>query len=139
MTSHKKKRPVRLQGRFHLKMDGKGRIAIPGRLREQLGVRANRPLILTNTDKCLDLFPWKEWEDQVEEIDGLEEHDPDLELYRAWYIGAAQEVHKELGFGFLEVVYQSAFEIEFNNKNIPYKTEFFLPIYYILMYQLEQI
>ena len=73
-------------------MDGKGRVAIPGRLREQLSTRANKPLILTNTDKCLDLFAWKEWEDQVEEIDGLEEHDPDLELYRAWYIGSAQEV-----------------------------------------------
>ena len=75
-----------------MKMDGKGRVAVPGRLRDQLGVRANKPLILTNTDKCLDLFPLKEWEGQVEEIDGLEEHDPDLELYRAWYIGAAQEV-----------------------------------------------
>jgi GxxExxY protein len=45
-------------------------------------------------------------------------------------IGAAQEVHKELGSGFLEVVYQDAFEIELTNKNIPYKREFALPIYY---------
>ncbi len=45
-------------------------------------------------------------------------------------IGAAQEVHKELGSGFLEVVYQDALEIEFNNNKIPYKREYALPIYY---------
>ena len=45
-------------------------------------------------------------------------------------IGSAQEVHKELGSGFLEVVYQDALQIEFNNNKIPYKREYALPIYY---------
>jgi len=45
-------------------------------------------------------------------------------------IGAAQEVHKELGSGFLEVVYQDALEIELNKNNVPYKREYALPIYY---------
>jgi len=38
-------------------------------------------------------------------------------------IGAAMEVHKILGCGFLEAVYHEAFEIELNEKSIPYLRE----------------
>ena len=40
------------------------------------------------------------------------------------------EVHKELGCGFLEPVYQEALEIEFKNQGIPYKREKELKIYF---------
>jgi GxxExxY protein len=45
-------------------------------------------------------------------------------------IGAAQEVHKELGAGFLEFVYQDAFEIELKMRNIPCKREYPLYVFY---------
>jgi GxxExxY protein len=45
-------------------------------------------------------------------------------------IGAAQEIHKELGSGFLEVVYQDALEIEFRKRSITYQRESPLSIYY---------
>ncbi|GAX61881.1 hypothetical protein SCALIN_C28_0083 [Candidatus Scalindua japonica] len=33
------------------------------------------------------------------------------------------EVHKELGYGFLEGVYQESLGIEFKNKGIPFKSQ----------------
>ncbi len=45
-------------------------------------------------------------------------------------IGAAMTVHKELGHGFLEAVYQDSLEIEFKKNNIPYEREKHIPIYY---------
>lgn len=45
-------------------------------------------------------------------------------------IGAAIEVHKELGAGFLESVYQEAFELELQKQIIPYEREKLLNIFY---------
>jgi len=57
---------------------------------------------------------------------GLAERDP--RTYAI--IGAAIEVHKQLGQGFLEPVYQEAPAIEFGRRNIPFRREVRLPIHY---------
>lgn len=45
-------------------------------------------------------------------------------------IKCAIEVHKNLGNGFQEVIYQRALAIEFAIQNVPYEREFEMPLYY---------
>jgi GxxExxY protein len=45
-------------------------------------------------------------------------------------IGAAMEVHKDLGSGFLEAVYHEALAVEFLDRGIPFEQEKSIPIYY---------
>ena len=45
-------------------------------------------------------------------------------------IGAAMEVHRILGLGFLEPVYQAALEVEFDRMTVPFRREVDLPVYY---------
>ena len=45
-------------------------------------------------------------------------------------IGAAMEVHKQIGCGFLEPVYQEALAVELTLQNIPFRREVRLPLHY---------
>ncbi len=45
-------------------------------------------------------------------------------------VGAAMEVHRTLGCGFLEAVYQEALDIEFGNREIPHFAQKELPLIY---------
>ena len=45
-------------------------------------------------------------------------------------IGAAMEVHRNLGCGFSEPVYQEAMAVELTNRQVPFHREIKLPVFY---------
>ena len=45
-------------------------------------------------------------------------------------VGACMKVHRTLGAGFLEAVYQIALEKEFTSQNIPFSSQVKLPVFY---------
>ncbi len=45
-------------------------------------------------------------------------------------IGCAMEVHRALGTGFQEVIYQRALQYEFELRGIEFKREFEMPVFY---------
>ncbi len=45
-------------------------------------------------------------------------------------VGAAMEVHNQLGKGFLEEVYQEAMELELAERGIPFKSQVKIPVFY---------
>ncbi|MEQ8836726.1 MAG: GxxExxY protein [Lacipirellulaceae bacterium] len=53
----------------------------------------------------------------------MEEPDPAVDDLASQTIGAAIEVHKHLGAGFLESVYQQALAIEFRRRGISFQRE----------------
>lgn len=62
----------------------------------------------------------------MSQIVSREQRDPDTYSI----IGAAMEVHRVLGRHFVEPVYQSALEWEFQERRIPFVSQVSLPVYY---------
>lgn len=63
---------------------------------------------------------------QITQISQMNERDPRTHAI----LGAAMEVHRQLGCGFLEAVYHEALAIEFTERGISFQQEVEIPISY---------
>lgn len=88
------------QGRFNLKMDEKGRFKLPSPF---LGLDQSKStssqFMVTNafykSEKCLDLYPVKEWEKLVKTTNQLPQFDQHVQAFQRFYISSAQSVEMD--------------------------------------------
>ena len=83
-------------GRFDHAIDEKGRVSIPARFREVLQREGHDRLFVTNffheRERCLELYPPREWDAFVEKVATRSQFDPKVQKFETFYIGGAQEV-----------------------------------------------
>ena len=81
-----------------------------------------------STDEKIDTFIDSKTSEEFLNPVEKKKADKDERTYRI--IGAAMEVHKEMGSGFLEAVYQEALDMEFRSQGMPYKSQPIIDIFY---------
>ena len=81
-------------GSTQMALDGKGRLAIPARLRERLAAQCGGHLVVTAdpTSGCLLLYPIPEWEKVAARLNALPSLDPIAKELKRLVIGSAEEV-----------------------------------------------
>lgn len=83
---------MRFKGRFNQNLDSKGRLSIPAPLREQMANLGVETLVVTITDRCLEIYPEIEWEKYLDKFDKLPQVDEDVELMHLFHISQASDV-----------------------------------------------
>ncbi|MFY7652985.1 MAG: division/cell wall cluster transcriptional repressor MraZ [Chitinophagaceae bacterium] len=83
---------MQLNGEFEATVDTKSRFLLPGGIKKQLPEGENRFIISRGLDKCLSLYPLKNWEKIVADISSLNQFDPKVRAFRRQFIGGATEV-----------------------------------------------
>lgn len=84
-------------GSTQMALDGKGRLAIPARLRERLAAQCGGHLVVTAdpTSGCLLLYPYPEWEKVAARLNALPSLDPIAKELKRLVIGSAEEVEAD--------------------------------------------
>jgi MraZ protein len=81
-------------GKYYYTLDQKGRIIIPAPLREIIFNKySNFKLYITNApfDKCLDIYPYEEWNKLIEKLRNLPQSSDSVEFYQRRVVASASE------------------------------------------------
>lgn len=83
------------RGSFEHTLDEKGRVSIPSRFREILiGLQDDRLIVtkfLLDTFRCLDAYPYVEWEKFEQELNTKPRFDPNFLKLETFYLSSAHE------------------------------------------------
>jgi len=79
------------RGSYDHTIDGKGRLSIPARFREELAKRQVATLVLTTDDRCIWAFPMDEWERLEERLRQPPHLSPDMRHIRRMLVGNAKD------------------------------------------------
>jgi len=78
-----------LIGEYHYNLDAKGRLAIPAKLRHNLGENA---IVTRGLDSCLFVYPRKEWDILIERLNSLPLTQSDSRAFSRFMLAGAIEV-----------------------------------------------
>ncbi len=87
-----------LRGASALNLDPKGRLAIPGRYREELAERCNGRLVVTvnhNQEHCLWMYPLDEWQRVEQKLVGLPSFDRNHQKLKRFLLGYASDAEMD--------------------------------------------
>ena len=77
-----------LLGEYNHTIDGKGRVIIPARLRDDLG---DSIVICNGLEGCLFVYSQEEWESFVNELKSLPRMNKDARMFKRYFFGSANE------------------------------------------------
>ncbi|RMF82103.1 MAG: division/cell wall cluster transcriptional repressor MraZ [Nitrospirae bacterium] len=82
-------------GTFHQRLDAKGRVALPARLREQLAERDQRRLVVTGWEYAVWLYGLDEWRQLLEAAARMPAQDRAVATFNRYFFAHAAEVEPD--------------------------------------------
>jgi MraZ protein len=79
------------RGRYPHTIDGKGRLSIPAKFREELGARETETLVLTEGDHCIVAYPMDEWERFEEKLRQQPQLAPEMRNFLRVVVASAKD------------------------------------------------
>lgn len=79
------------RGKYEHSIDGKGRLSIPSRYREELAARGVETLVLTEGDHCIWAYPMDEWERFEERLRQQPQLSPEMRNFVRVIVASARE------------------------------------------------
>jgi len=77
-------------GEYEATLDLKGRFLLPAALKKQIAEEGNGSFIINRGfEKCLSLYPSKNWEPIFNEISQLNDFDPKVRAFRRYFLNGA--------------------------------------------------